>query len=83
MTVRLTYFRTNGKWYANAQYKTSVKPLYKIWEEVERKMSARCLPGLIPDHSDYLVVVDVPRHTHNHPHLIMPPNFVHVDHQCL
>jgi len=82
--VRLTYFKSTGKFYAHGQYRTQAKELYKIWREVEKKLNSGSLPGLMPGHyHEFLVLVNVPSHTHNHPHLIMPPNFVHDDHQCL
>lgn len=71
ITVRLNYFTPTGKWYTDAQFLTTNKPLYEIWEEVDDKLRRRRLPGLVPNHSRYMVVIDVPEHEHNHPHLLI------------
>jgi len=72
ITVELTYFKPNGKYYSQDELKISGlgKPLHEIWSMLEGKVLARELPGLKKGHSDYLVLVDVPRHPHNCPHLL-------------
>lgn len=71
--VDLTYFRTTGKFYSEGSYETTVQHLWQIWEEVDRMRRERRLPGLQEGHSNYIVLVDVPDHEHNHPVLIGIP----------
>lgn len=83
MKVQLTYFKPNGKYYARGEYETQVRslaltwpvgvmapPLYEISKEVAQLKGRRRLPGLNPGHSDFHVLIDVPDHPHNHPHMI-------------
>lgn len=71
MIVKLSYFKPNGKWYSDAEYTTSLEQLFGIWAEVRALRDAGRLPGLIEGHSPFIVSVDVPRHPHRHPHLVM------------
>lgn len=73
MKVELTYFKPNGKWYADGEYETTIEVLYRIWEEVEAKLNSKTLPGLMEGHSPFVVLVDVPEHSHRHPHLVGMP----------
>lgn len=61
MRVELTYFRLTGKYYTTAEAEVEHKPLYDIWDEIRRDYP-----------SGMIVLVEVPEHEHNHPHLIMP-----------
>lgn len=72
MRVKLTYFKEHGKYYTEAEYSTERAYLFEIWAEVELMSRTRGLPGLVKDHSPFIVLVDVPEHPHNHPHLVMP-----------
>jgi len=71
MKVVLQYFRESGKWYSEGEYNTDKKHLFDIWEEVLSMVRTKRLPGLVEDHSDYYVLIDVPQHPHRHPHLIV------------
>jgi hypothetical protein len=46
--------------------------LFEIHNEVRRMAEERRCPDLVEGHSQFLVLVDVPEHPHNHPHLIVP-----------
>ncbi len=73
MRVLLTYFRPSGKFYSEGEYEAwDGKPLYEIWADVKSLMIAKCLPGLMAGHDDYIVSIDVPAHPTRHPHLIIP-----------
>lgn len=82
LLIDLSYFKTNGKWYADATFNYTgmhedvapdkYPPLYRIWEYVEQMSKEKHLPGLVDGHSDFIVWIQVPDHPHNHPHLIMP-----------
>jgi hypothetical protein len=72
MKVKLSYFKKNGKWFSDASYDTSEKLLFKIWKEVRFKREIGDLPDLVKGGgSEFLILVIVPEHKHNHPHLIV------------
>ncbi len=70
MKVKLTYFKNDGKYYSTGEYETQWKEMYQIFEQVKKLAELRKLPGLIEDHSYFHVLIDVPEHDNNHPHLI-------------
>jgi hypothetical protein len=73
LTVELEYYRPTGKWYANAEMKAHFSaPMYEIHEMVRHTMETGLLPGLMYGHSEFMVRVNVPRHPHNFPHIIIP-----------
>lgn len=85
MKVKLTYFKPSGKYYSDGVFETdttptqkqfdlgiNIKPLYQIWEEVERM---RDVTGNLPDLCDgcgkeFDILVEVPDHPHAHPHIV-------------
>lgn len=76
--VKLLYFKNfggrhgkGGKYYSEGEYQTEEQDLGKIWDEVERKRAAGDLPGLVPGAKEFHVLIDVPNHPINHPHLIV------------
>lgn len=73
MLVKLEIFRLGGKWYTDGKYETRHTDLTDIWNEVRALRSAGQLPGLIHggNHLEFLVYVDVPKHPHRHPRLIV------------
>ena len=75
MKVNLNYFKPSGKWYGEGSYDTEPKDLWEIWLEVKDKNEYGGLPGLVPEHTTeyFMILVDVPEHKHNHPHIVMPP----------
>jgi len=76
LKVKLTYFKTNGKYYTKEEYTTSKCDLYEIWEEVEAFQKQGILPGLFGGVSEFIILVDagidIPKHVYEHPRLIMP-----------
>ena len=70
--VKLDYFKDTGKWYTEGEYETPEKSLYEIWDEVREMMDKGKLPGLIEGHSEFIVLINVPDHPHDHPRLIIP-----------
>ena len=81
MQVYLTYFTPTGKYYSSAEKEIEftdstgrIMPLDKIWSKVREDRQYRMLPGLKTGHSDFIVLVDVPEHPHNHPRLLMLSN---------
>jgi len=70
--VELTYFRPSGKYYSEGHFETTETDLYNIWNTVEILSESKTLPGLTLDHSEYIVLVEVPDHPYNHPHLVLP-----------
>ncbi len=73
MNVELTYFKPSGKYYSHGTYETNAEHMFQIFREVRRKTELGILPGLIEGAYGYHVLIDVPDHPHNHPHLITRP----------
>lgn len=76
MRVKLTYFKSSGKFYADGEYNydypnQEVGPLFKIWDDVKEKRECHQLPGLLVGHSDYIILIDVPDHPNAHPTLLL------------
>ena len=71
MRVNLSYFKANGKWYSGASYWTEMVQLFDVWAEVRQMRLDGRLPGLVDGAREFIVSVDVPRHPHRHPHLVM------------
>jgi hypothetical protein len=70
--VELTYFKQSGKYYSEGELEVDARLyMHHIFDEVRRLLKARTLPGLVEGHSNYIVLVDVPGHVHNHPILII------------
>jgi hypothetical protein len=72
MDVNLTYFRQSGKVYSSGQYYSDYFSLNDIWKEVRELRFEGRLPDLVPgNHLEFIVLVDVPEHDHNHLRLIV------------
>jgi len=73
MRIELTYFRPNGKYYTEMDYdcKELHTALYEYWNHILKLKLAGNLPGLIKGPHNFIILVEVPDHPHNHPHLIM------------
>ena len=79
MKVELVYFTPRGKYYTTASYDTMKVHLWEVWEEVVRMRDSGDLPGLIKRTADNpnfdevaaIISVDVPKHPHRHPNLIV------------
>lgn len=71
MKVKLTYFKRTGKFYSEGEYETECEHMYQIFREVRQLWEARRLPGLCENHSDFIVLIGVPDHEHDYPHLIV------------
>lgn len=71
MKVKLTYFKKNGTFYGSGDYEIDPQPLYMIWEEIEKLLQQGKRPGLVDGHSGFHVLINVPEHEHNHPHLLI------------
>lgn len=69
-TVNLTYFNENGKFKYDGTYRTTKQHMYQIFDEVRQMLRERRLPGLIENHSPFIVHVDAPDNEHNYPGLV-------------
>jgi hypothetical protein len=67
--VELTYFKQSGKSYTSDSYISEKSSLLDIWEEVREMIRNKNLPGLIEGADEFIVLINVPYHTHNYPHL--------------
>ncbi len=71
MRVELDYFKSNGTYYTSGSYDTKLEDLAEIWLEVGEMFNHRTLPGLCRMHDYFIVLIDVPYHSYNHPRLII------------
>jgi len=71
MKVKLTYFKTSGKYYSDGEYNTTQDTMHGIWQEVRLMRTMGKLPGLVDGCSEFITSVDVPEHKYNHPHIII------------
>lgn len=73
LTVQLTYFKRNGKFYDTAKFQAYANwSLYEIWNLVRKLREEGRLPGLVDGAGrEFRILVNVPGHRHEHPHLIV------------
>lgn len=67
--VKLTYFKSSGKYYTDGEYETKETELYLIYREVRELKRMGKLPGLAEGHSDFFVLAEVPDYPQAYPHL--------------
>jgi len=77
--VELAYFKQSGKYYTNAFYQSDKEHLFEVFSEVQKLLDRRVLPGLCKNHSPYYVVIDVPSHNHDYPHMCIPETWAESD----
>ncbi len=73
--AKLTIFKPGGKYYTSGCHISHQQAIHEIWNEVDVLMKHGKLPGLSESpsgHEHWIVSIDVPRHRHNHPTLIVP-----------
>ena len=77
MKVILEIYKTSGKYYTEGETEVpDGTPLYQIWAIIHDLRNRGKLPGLHetnhPEgHTEFLVRVDVPKHEHRHPRIII------------
>lgn len=71
-TVKLTYFHQGGKYYTEGEYQSRHSELWQIFNEAAELAREHKLPGLRVGHSDWIMLVEVPGHPHEHPFLVIP-----------
>jgi hypothetical protein len=71
--VNMTYFKKSGKFYDEAWISVpGDMELHQIWELVRRMRSEGRLEGLVEGAGrEFMILVNVPGHRHEHPHLIV------------
>ena len=71
--VNMTYFKKSGKFYDEAWISVpSDMELHQIWELVRRMRSEGRLEGLVEGAGrEFMILVNVPGHPHEHPHIIV------------
>lgn len=73
--VHLTYFRKSGKYYSEGKYTSYKQHLFEIWEEVGNLRRDGKLPHITEGSREWNILVEVPRHPHAHPTILMLDNF--------
>lgn len=56
--VTLAYFRRTGKWYGEGSYVSAKRSWHAIIDEVDEKLRAKTLPGLLEGHSSFIVLIE-------------------------
>jgi hypothetical protein len=71
--VNMTYFKKSGKFYDEAWISVpGDMELHQIWELVRRMRSEGRLEGLVEGAGrEFMILVNVPGHPHEHPHIIV------------
>ena len=69
--VHLTYFKGTGKFYSDDVYDTEEVGLQEIWDEVLKMKTEGTLPGLAPNCREFIIIISVPGHPHDHPKMII------------
>lgn len=73
LTAKLTYFKYSGKYYSSGEMNVSADAaLYEIWDDIVTMFGEHKRPGLLDGEQEFITLVEVPGHKHEHPHLIMP-----------
>jgi hypothetical protein len=72
MKIRLTYFKPHGSYYTESVLHVDSQTDHAmVIKEVRNRLSKRTLPGLVPNHSYFHVLVTGDRFV---PTLVMEPN---------
>lgn len=72
--VKLTIFKPTGKYYTDGEYVSEKDHMHEIFDEVRTMAIQRRLPGLTPGSTTpWMVLIDVPDHQHDHPHIVVAP----------
>lgn len=69
--VKLTYFKTSGKFYASETCFIDQESLIDIWDDIRNRRDHGNLPGLVPGAGpEFDILVEVPGHPQAHPKII-------------
>lgn len=71
MKVELIYFKPSGKYYSSGDYETTRQHIFEIFEEVQDMADEGNLPGLMPGSFSFHILIGVPKHPQNYPHLLV------------
>ena len=69
--VELTYFKNTGKYYSIGGYHSYMLHMHEIYQEVRELKELGKLPGLVNGAIHFIVLINVPDHEDNVPHLIL------------
>jgi len=69
--VKLTYFQQSGKWYAESEIDMEIDYLYVMWDRLEQMFKKGKRPGLVDGNSGFHVLVEIPNHPSEIPHLML------------
>lgn len=67
--VELQYFKRNGKYYCNGEYKTDKAYMFEISDEVNQMKVENKLPGV--QGNEWIIYVNAPKHPNGFPVLII------------
>lgn len=71
-TVKCTYFKDTGKYYADGETRMDLLAISDAWDYIREKNKNGGLPGLVESSRGWIILVEVPDHPHSHPKLILP-----------
>jgi hypothetical protein len=74
LEVQLTYFKKTGKYYENGTFSVlATRSLLDIWQDVQEMRDGGRLPDLVEGAGrEFIILINVPGHEHEHPRLLMP-----------
>jgi len=69
--AKLTYFKRSGKYYSSGEMEVDGNwDLFEIWRLIRDEQHKGRWPGLTNGQHDFITLIEVPGHRHEHPHLI-------------
>jgi hypothetical protein len=72
-TVQWTSFKYSGKYYSDGEYQSFKTNIFEVFEEVVEMRREGKSPDLVDGATGkYYVLIRVPEHPHDHPHLFLP-----------
>jgi len=66
-TIKVTYFKPSGKFYAEGEYETFLDHMFEVFEEFEEMLKKGVRPGLVNGHSNFTAVLDCDNHPFGYP----------------
>jgi len=66
-TIKVTYFKQSGKFYAEGEYETSLSYMFEVFREFEEMLKKGIRPGLVNGHSNFIAVLDCEGHPKGYP----------------
>jgi hypothetical protein len=71
-TVKLTYFKLTGKYYAEGEYVAQQRHVFEVVDEVREMRRRGELPGLCRGACEFIIHISVDENSGGYPTLVLP-----------